>query len=53
MTFDQTRYQIFITGQMVNLLMEKKKFTEQDALEAFLNSETYQMVADPECKMWD
>jgi len=53
MKFDQTRYQIFITKQMTSLIMEKRKMTEMEALEMFLNSEIYQMITDPELDMWE
>ena len=53
MKFDQTRYQIFITKQMTNLIMENLKISEMEALETFINSEIYQMIADPELDMWE
>jgi len=52
MKFDQTRYQIFITKQMTSLIMEKRKISEMEALEAFLKSEVYQMISNPDLDMW-
>lgn len=53
MKFDQTRYQIFITKQMTNLIMENLKISEMEALETFINSKIYLMIADPELDMWE
>lgn len=53
MKFDQTRYQIFITKQITNLIMEKREMSEMEALEMFLNSEVYQMITDTDLDMWE
>jgi len=53
MKFDQTRYQIFITAQMVELIMEHRQILEMDALRLFIESEVYQMISDPTLNMWE
>jgi len=53
MRFDQTRYQIFITTQMVELIMEDRQITEMEALRMFIDSEVYQMVSDSLLNMWE
>ena len=52
MEFSQTRYQVFITEQMTAMLVKSQKMTEMQALEVFINSETYRMICQPELKMW-
>ena len=53
MKFDQTRYQIFVTKQVSNLIMKKRDMSEIEALESFLNSEVYQMIVNPDLDMWE
>jgi len=53
MKFDQTYYQMMVTKSLTELLMEHRAMTEIEALETFINSETYRMVCDPELKMWE
>lgn len=53
MRFDQTRYQIFITTQMVKLIMEHRLASEMEALSTFIDTEIYKMICEPELKMWE
>ena len=53
MEFDQINYQVFITESMTSLIMEHREMQELEALETFVNSETYKMICDPLLKMWE
>jgi len=53
MKFDQINYQIFITTQMVELIIKQRLVDEIQALRMFINTEIYQMIIIPELKMWE
>jgi len=53
MAFDQTAYQIMVTNSLTRLIMEHLDVSAFEALETFLNSETYRMVCQPELDMWE
>ena len=38
--------------EVVKRIVEKYAYTEQEALDLFLNSETYRMLANPDMEMW-
>ena len=38
--------------EVSRLIMEKYGYNEREALELFLNSQTYQMLVNPEMRMW-
>ena len=38
--------------EVVRRIVEKYGYGEQEALELFLSSKTYQMMADPDMEMW-
>ena len=39
--------------EVVKRIVEKYAFPEKEALELFLNSETYRMLANPDMAMWE
>ena len=39
--------------EVVKRIVEKYAFPEKEALEHFLNSETYRMLANPDMAMWE
>jgi len=51
--FDQTRMLIRLDKELTKLIMTSRNISELEALEIFLNSETYQMILDPELRMWE
>ncbi len=43
----------FYDEEVVNRIVEKYAYSEREALDLFLNSETYRMLANPDMAMWE
>ncbi|MBR0573629.1 MULTISPECIES: hypothetical protein [Pasteurellaceae] len=50
---DFVRFLDYYDREVISLIIEKYGFGEMEALRDFIQSETYQMLADTELKMWD
>ncbi len=50
---DFVRFLDYYDREVLSLIIEKYSFDEMGALRDFIQSETYQMLADKELKMWD
>lgn len=47
-----TRTKDFFDRHVTNLIVEKYGFDEKEAIRAFIESETYQMLIDPELEVY-
>ncbi|MDP8032696.1 hypothetical protein QJU43_00955 [Pasteurella atlantica] len=50
---DFVRFLDYYDREVISLIVEKYGFGEMEALRDFIQSETYQMLADTELKMWN
>lgn len=47
-----TLLSIILVPQIIDLIIQKEKMTEDGALEAFYQSKTYELLSNEESKLW-